>query len=187
MARTSWVRSLRALTVGSLSTIPSPLAYTRVLAVPRSMARSLARVSPLAVPRLAVRRQRPQLSLEAVDRRLDRLRLAVAEPDEQAGHRGDDDRTDEVQEVGHVQPPAFALTSPSGAAPVAQSLPPAQVSFFQIGTVALSVSIANRAASKASPRWGVLATTTTEVSPSRRWPVRCKSASRPVIGHRARV
>src|SRR5437764_8280621 len=31
------------MTVGSLRTMPAPLAYTRVLAVPRSMARSLAR------------------------------------------------------------------------------------------------------------------------------------------------
>ena len=42
-----------------------------------------------------------------------------------------------------------------------QLSPPSQVSRFQIGTVALSASMAKRAASKASPRWGAETTTTT--------------------------
>src|SRR5262245_24419345 len=40
MASTSWVRLFRAMTVGSKRMIPRPRAYTRVFAVPRSMARS---------------------------------------------------------------------------------------------------------------------------------------------------
>src|SRR5262245_23193257 len=40
MASTSWVRLLRAMTVGSKRMIPRPRAYTSVFAVPRSMARS---------------------------------------------------------------------------------------------------------------------------------------------------
>src|SRR5579859_512590 len=46
IARTSWVRELRAMTVGSLRTMPRPRVYTRVLAVPRSIARSLATLTP---------------------------------------------------------------------------------------------------------------------------------------------
>lgn len=42
IANTSLVRLLMAITEGSLRTIPSPRAYTKVLAVPRSMARSRA-------------------------------------------------------------------------------------------------------------------------------------------------
>src|SRR5436190_169602 len=42
MASTSLVCVLSAITDGSLSTMPSPLAYTSVFAVPRSMARSRA-------------------------------------------------------------------------------------------------------------------------------------------------
>src|SRR4051794_29147501 len=53
-------------------------------------------------------------------------------------------------------------TSDISAASVPQSLPPDHVSFFQIGTVDFKVSIPKRAASKASPRWGALTTTTTE-------------------------
>src|SRR3954466_12058242 len=40
MASTSWVRLFSAMTVGSKRMIPRPRAYTRVFAVPRSMARS---------------------------------------------------------------------------------------------------------------------------------------------------
>src|SRR5215472_13106058 len=45
MARTSCVREFNAMTVGSFRTMPRPRVYTRVLAVPRSMARSLARLA----------------------------------------------------------------------------------------------------------------------------------------------
>ena len=41
-ARTSWVRVLRAITVGSSRMTPLPLAKTWVLEVPRSIARSRA-------------------------------------------------------------------------------------------------------------------------------------------------
>src|SRR5437588_12555059 len=46
MASTSWVLELRAMTVGSFITMPRPRTMTRVFAVPRSMARSLARPRP---------------------------------------------------------------------------------------------------------------------------------------------
>jgi hypothetical protein len=46
MASTSWVLELRAMTVGSFITMPRPRVMTRVFAVPRSMAMSLARPRP---------------------------------------------------------------------------------------------------------------------------------------------
>src|SRR5680860_69620 len=46
IASTSWVRVLSAITVGSLTMMPWPRAYTRVFAVPRSIARSLASSLP---------------------------------------------------------------------------------------------------------------------------------------------
>src|SRR6478752_3852124 len=55
MASTSWVRLLSAMTEGSFRTMPSPRAYTNVLAVPRSIARSRARTGPLALGRLRTR------------------------------------------------------------------------------------------------------------------------------------
>src|SRR3954463_8433460 len=106
MARTSWVWLLRAMTVGSLRTIPRPLAYTSVFAVPRSMARSLARPSlparrgPLgatasAVP-VRIGRQCFQLLGEALHVRLHRPRLAMPQPeDERAEHR-DQHRDSEI-------------------------------------------------------------------------------------------
>src|SRR4051795_1336974 len=96
MASTSWVWPLRAMTVGSFSTIPRPLAYTSVFAVPKSIARSLARpplpargrsLRPAAVAPtvpLGVGRQRLQLAGEPLHVRLHRLRLAVPEPQHQA-------------------------------------------------------------------------------------------------------
>src|SRR5260370_35867916 len=92
MANTSWVWLLRAMTVGSLRTMPRPLAYTSVLAVPRSMARSLARPAlptlggtlrpPVATPvPVGIRGERFELPGEALHVRLHRPRLAVAEPE----------------------------------------------------------------------------------------------------------
>src|SRR3954463_9688783 len=95
MARTSWVWLLRAMTVGSLRTIPRPLAYTSVFAVPKSMARSLARPAlpsgrpPLraamgaAVP-VGIRGERFELPGEPLHVRLHGPRLAVTEPQDQA-------------------------------------------------------------------------------------------------------
>src|SRR5260370_41146990 len=96
MASTSWVWLLRAMTVGSLSTIPRPLAYTSVFAVPKSMARSLARPSLLAWRRslrpaavaptvpAGIGRQRVQLAGELLHVRLHRPSLAVPEPQDEA-------------------------------------------------------------------------------------------------------
>src|SRR5438270_12845617 len=96
MARTSWVWLLRAMTVGSLRTIPRPLAYTRVFAVPKSMARSLARPSlltwrralrPAAVAStvpIGIGRQRVELAGELLHVRLHRPRLAVSQPQDEA-------------------------------------------------------------------------------------------------------
>src|SRR6266513_200764 len=111
MASTSWVWLLRAMTVGSLSTIPRPLAYTSVFAVPKSMARSLARppLPPLrpalrsamgpAVP-VGVGRQRLELPRESLHVGLHRPRLAVAKPEDQAPQQREDDGDPEVHEVG---------------------------------------------------------------------------------------
>src|SRR2546430_3543778 len=92
MASTSWVWLLRAITVGSLSTIPRPLAYTSVLAVPRSMARSLARpplptrgrsLRAAAAPTVPVGigRQRIQLARELLHVRFHRPWLTVPQPE----------------------------------------------------------------------------------------------------------
>ena len=63
---------------------------------------------------------------------------------------------------------------------VPQSEPPSQCSRFQIGTVSLSVSMQNRAASKASARCGDDTTTATDASESSRSPMRCSSATRSI-------
>ncbi len=70
---------------------------------------------------------------------------------------------------------------------VDQSSPPAHVSRFHMGTVVLTASMANRAASNASARWGAEATITTEVSPTARDPSRCRITSRPREGERRRA
>ena len=49
--------------------------------------------------------------------------------------------------------------------PAAHTAPSANVSFFQIGTVCLSVSMSQRQASKASARWAEATTISTLVSP----------------------
>src|SRR5437763_7585518 len=113
MASTSWVWLLRAMTVGSLRTIPRPLAYTSVFAVPKSMARSLARpplptwrrsLRPAAmaptVP-LGIRCQRLQLAGEPLHVRLHRPRLAMAQPEDQGAEHREHDGDAEVHEVGH--------------------------------------------------------------------------------------
>ena len=69
----------------------------------------------------------------------------------------------------------------------AHSEPPSQNSFFQIGTVALSVSMPNWQASKAAPRWGVETATTTDDSVSCTRPSRCHSTMRPISGQRRRA
>ena len=58
-------------------------------------------------------------------------------------------------------------TDSTGRAAKLQSVPPSQVSLFQIGVVAFRVSMMYRQASNASARCGVETATTTEASPSR--------------------
>ena len=82
---------------------------------------------------------------------------------------------------------AWAPTGRASWAEVAQSSPPVQCSRFQIGTVSLRVSIANRAASKASARCGDETTTATDASERSRSPVRCRSAIRSRSGQRRRA
>ena len=51
-AMMEWVRSSSATTEGSCSTMPLPLTYTRMLAVPRSMPMSLEKKAKLKSPYL---------------------------------------------------------------------------------------------------------------------------------------
>src|SRR5437773_1915714 len=174
MASTSWVWLFRAMTVGSLRTMPRPLAYTSVLAVPRSMARSLAspalpaldpawRPATAPVP-VGVGGERLQLPGEALHVRLHGAGLSVTEPEDERAEQAQEHGDAEVDEVRHET--ISSLTSPTGWLQVAQSLPSSYVSRFQIGTVDLRVSMQKRAASKASGRWGAETTTTTDVSPT---------------------
>src|SRR3954471_22967257 len=96
------------MTVGSLRTIPRPLAYTSVFAVPKSMARSLARPTlpprrpPLgaAVP-VGIRGERLELPREPLHVCLHGPRLAVTEPQDQAPQQRENDGNAEVDEVRH--------------------------------------------------------------------------------------
>src|SRR5437899_10522900 len=90
---------------------------------------------------VVLRRQRAEALGELLDAGFQRLRLAVAQPQDEGADQAQRHRDDEVQEIAH--PP---LTSRTCCAPVAQSSPPAQFSRFQIGALAFSVSIAKRAA-----------------------------------------
>src|SRR5687767_10660017 len=145
------------------------------------MARSLARSAVLL---RVVRRQGSQPAIELVDARLQRGGLAVAIPQDEAADHAEADGDEEIDEVAHRR---ASPTSSTGRAPVAQSTPSAHVSRFQIGNVALSVSMPQRAASKASSRCGALTPTTTEASPTANAPVRCSSATRPSVGHRRKA
>src|SRR5207237_9833347 len=106
MASTSWVCEFKAITVGSLSTMPRPRVYTRVLAVPRSMARSLA--SPALPPGPvdgpapgAVGRQRPQLAGKLLDARLHARRLACPQHQHHRAHQAQARSHEPVPEVAH--------------------------------------------------------------------------------------
>src|SRR4051812_27539647 len=129
MARTSPVLMFSAMTDGSLSTIPRPRAYTRVLAVPRSMARSLATVTTVVF--VLVRRERTHLSLELFDAVVERGAPAVAHPEHERADAAHEHRDEEKgKAAGH---PSTSLRS---VAARPQSSPPSQRSFFQMGTVA---------------------------------------------------
>src|SRR3954463_10660495 len=145
------------------------------------MARSLAtRTSTLFS---LLRRERVHLAAELVDAVVERGAVAVARPQEQRADDADDhDDAEEGETAAHR-----SLTSRRSVAASPQSSPSRQRSFFQIGTVALSVSMHQRAASNASPRWGALTATTTATSVSDSAPVRCSSAIRPRPSHRRRA
>src|SRR5205085_6253567 len=100
MASTSCVRLFSAITLGSLSTMPTPFAYTRVFAVPRSIARSLARTPVLRGP-VAIGGERLELALERVDTRVDARRLALAQPNDGAADGREQCRESEEQEIAH--------------------------------------------------------------------------------------
>src|SRR5205807_1078890 len=111
MASTSWVLELRAMTVGSFITMPRPRLMTRVFAVPRSMARSLARPRPPMPSSLPgpyiLGGQGSQSPGELLDTGLDRCGPPPAgchderhEQHQYQGHR-------HIQEVGH------AITTPA--------------------------------------------------------------------------
>src|SRR5215469_2688635 len=76
----------------------------------------------------------------------------------------------------HWSPPviesAFARSSSGNGSPSAHTAPSVKCSFFQIGTIRLSVSMVNRQASKAAARWAEATTTSTLVSPISRRPSR---------------
>src|SRR5439155_1750300 len=185
MASTSCVRLLSAITVGSLRTMPRPRAYTRVLAVPRSMARSLARPALPLVVLGWLRRQRLQLARELAHPGFHRVRLAAAQPQDERPHQAQQHGDAEVDEVRHDATSTSPARTTSWAATL-HSAPPAQLSRFHIGTVVFSASMQNRAASNASDRWGADTATTTEHSATSSSPIRCSSATRPTSGTRAR-
>ena len=74
-----------------------------------------------------------------------------------------------------------------GCAPVAQSEPSDQCSFFQIGTLSLTRSMHASAAANASARCGLDTTTATAVSESSSRPSRCTTATRSTPGHSSRI
>src|SRR5581483_4522499 len=152
------------------------------------MARSLART---ALPLARVGCEGAQLALERLDPVLHRLGLAVAEVEAAEDHDDGEEGADQVQQVCHVQAlrsfEGGAGRSATGRASVPQSLPPAHSSFFQMGTVALRVSISHLAASNASLRCGALATTTTAASSSSSRPTRWSNATRPTPAQRRRA
>src|SRR5438128_2194837 len=163
MASTSCVRLFSAITVGSLRTIPRPRAYTRVLAVPRSMARSLARPALPFVVLGRLRGQRLQLARELAHAGLHRVRLATAQPQDERADQAQQHGDTEVEEVRHD---ATSPASTTSLATALHSAPPAQLSRFHIGTVVFSASMQNRVASKASDRCGADTATITEHSPT---------------------
>src|SRR3954452_15316554 len=113
MARSECVWLLGAMTVGPLRTIPRPLAYTSVFAVPKSIARSLARpalpawrrslraAAAPSVP-IGIGRKSVQFACELLHVRLHRPRLAVPEPENEAAESRQHDGDAEIDEVGQA-------------------------------------------------------------------------------------
>src|SRR3982074_2218371 len=142
MASTSWVCEFKAMTVGSLSTIPRPRVYTRGLAVPRSLAGALASPAlppgPVGGPAPGgVGRQGPQLAGELLDARLHAGWLACPQHQDDRAHQAQARGHEHVHEVAHPYPASRASaagdgetrgTSSTSWAQVAQPAPPSHVS-----------------------------------------------------------
>src|SRR6266508_3834433 len=130
-----------------------------------------------------LRRERVDLALE---RRHAIGRSPLAERDHHQADNHDAD-ADQYPDHGRADSRLAAGTSGTssmGCAPVPQSTPSLHVSRFRIGADDLSVSMANLAASNASPRWGAETAVTTADSPTANEPTRCNRAIRPIVGHR---
>ncbi|CAB4810081.1 unannotated protein [freshwater metagenome] len=146
------------MTEGSFSTMPRPFMYTSVFAVPRSIARSRAMCYLLPFARFAgvlhaLNDFTARLGRERIDmttKARDTIVWPTTSNDEKGngryGHEaGHDDNSD-----GHCVPPlrcnddwsATSCGAVTTLAPVPQSEPPCHTSCFQIGTLALSASIA---------------------------------------------
>src|SRR5215469_11249137 len=114
MASTSWVLVFKAMTVGSFITMPRPRAATRVFAVPRSMARSLARPRPPMPSSPAgphtLGGQRTQTTGELLDARLHRCRPAPTERHDEGDEQHDYQWHTYIQQIRHfTTAPQFCL------------------------------------------------------------------------------
>ena len=107
--------------------------------------------------------------------RLEGVRLPVLQPQHQPRRRRDTTTT--ISRNTRAFTTRFRRPRRCAAPRDPSSRRPPSASRFQIGTVRLSSSMANRAASKASARWGADTATTTAASPSPRRP--CGAAARP--------
>src|SRR3954470_9844788 len=151
VASTSPVWRLRAMTDGSLSTMPRPFMYTSVFAVPRSIAKSRATVCLLALAGFArvlhaiddltagLRRERVDVLTERLNA-IDRATATPFQPDD--GERDRDGGHDHDDRGGHRSPlDSTVVAGVNGFEPVPQSEPPSQTSCFQIGTLTFSASM----------------------------------------------
>src|SRR5262245_35164403 len=126
------------------------------------MARSRATVSGAAA-RVVVRvgaplrrGERVHLSAEGVDARMQTGRLALAEYEDGRADGGDQHGGDEEPDRTHGRAASGTSVAATRSWPSRpHASPPSHVSFFQIGTVALTASMAKRAAANASGRCGV--------------------------------
>src|SRR5690606_10998402 len=113
--------------------------------------------------------ERPHLAREGVDAGVEPVRRAVLPPEDARAARRHHDHDQEEDERAHGADPPPPSARCWASRP--QLSPPSHRSRFQIGTVRFSSSIANRAASKASARWGDDTETTTAASPTSSTPV----------------
>src|SRR5258707_12828877 len=76
---------------------------------------------------------------------------------------------------------SVAQISQGNGSPSAHPAPSSKYSFFQIGTVFFKVSMIQRQASKATPRWADDTTISTEVSPISMRPSLCRSLTSRIL------